>query len=257
MKSAKANKYIRQISVLFFWLLVWYLLARLVDLPLLLPEPEATFHKLFELWGKGNFWVNLGGSFLRVTLGFLLAVIFGSGLAVLCARFQLADALLRPVRSLIRSTPISSFIILVLLWLTVTATPLFISFLAVMPLIWQDVQQGIEETPAELLEMAQSYQFSRLKRALHIYLPSLLPYFYAACANGIGIAWKACVAAEVIARPMYSVGKNLQDAKVYLLTDELFAWTLTVIILSMALEILVRKLIRRRGFKAGTAGERS
>ncbi len=246
-----AAKIGRAFLVFAFWLLVWAAAARLVDLPFLLPGPKSTMLSLLRLWREPAFWESLLGSFVRVLIGFSLAVLIGTGLAVLCVRFKAADVLLAPVRSVIRSTPISSFVILVLLWLTVDVTPLFISFLAVMPLIWQDVQQGIRQTSSDLLEMAVSYRLSALKRFFHIYVPSVSPYFYAACANGIGIAWKACVAAEVIARPLRSVGKNLQDAKVYLMTDELFAWTVTVIALSMMLEWTIRKLVRAKGRAIG------
>lgn len=250
MKSSAA-KIGRSLLVLVFWLLVWAAAARLIGLPFLLPGPESAMLRLIELWKESAFWESLLGSFIRVVVGFSLAVLIGTGLAVLCARFKTADVLLAPVRSVIRSTPISSFVILVLLWMTVDVTPLFIGFLAVMPLIWQDVQQGIRQTPRSLLEMAVSYRLSASKRLFYIYLPSVGPYFYAACANGIGIAWKACVAAEVIARPMHSVGKNLQDAKVYLMTDELLAWTVTVIALSMMLEWGIRRMIRSKGRAAG------
>lgn len=240
-----------------FWLMVWGIGTKWIGLPFLLPGPAAVFSKLTELWGKASFWLSLAGSFARVSIGFVSAISLGTLLAVCCARFPALDTLLSPLRSLIRSTPISSFIILVLLWLSISITPVFISFLAVMPLIWQDVQQGIAETSGELLEMAKNYRFSSQKTLRYVYIPSVLPYFYTACANGIGLAWKACIAAEVIARPMHSVGKNLQDAKIYLLTEELFAWTITVVILSMALEAGIKKGMARRASESRAAEEKS
>lgn len=255
MGSAHAGKLGKKLLVVLFWLMIWGISSSIAGLPFLLPGPLSTLKKMIELWSNSSFWVSLSGSLSRVLRGFLLAVVSGTALAVLCARFRTADALLSPIKSVVRSTPISSFIILVLLWFSVGAAPVFIGFLAVMPMIWQDVQQGILHTPPDLIEMGRAYQFSKQKMIVNIYIPSVLPYFYAACANGMGFAWKACIAAEVIARPLYSVGKNLQDAKVYLLTDELFAWTVSVIMLSMALEAGMKWLIRLRG--ADAAGDRT
>ena len=249
--STPTGKVGNKLLVAILWLMIWELSSRLVSLPFLLPGPISTLKKMMELWGYSSFWLSLSGSLFRVMVGFLLAAVTGTALAVLCARFRAADVLLSPIKTIVRSTPISSFIILVLLWLSVSAAPVFIGFLAVMPMIWQDVQQGIGQTPVELLEMGRAYRFSRQKTIANIYIPSVLPYLYTACANGIGFAWKACIAAEVIARPLNSVGKNLQDAKVYLLTDELFAWTVTVIMLSMALEAGMKRLIRLRGASSG------
>ena len=47
------------------------------------------------------------------------------------------------------------------------------------------------------------------------------------------------MAAEVICRPLLSIGKNLQEAKLYLETPEVFAWTITVAALSLGLESLL------------------
>ena len=68
----------------------------------------------------------------------------------------------------------------------------------------------------------------------------------AACMTGLGFAWKSGIAAEVIALTPDSVGKHLSDAKNYLEYPDLFAWTLTVILLSMALEAGLKALGRKR-----------
>ena len=227
------------------WILVWQAISSFVSLPLLLPTPFETAQAMTRLLSEAFFWQSLGESLLRVLIGFLSAAIAGILLALFCTKWKWFDEFFSPLKSLIRSTPISSFIILVLLWLSIDMVPIFIAFLTVMPIIWQAVQQGIVQTSSDLLEMGKIYSFTRAKIYRYIYLPSVLPYFYAACATGIGFAWKASIAAEVIAKPLFSVGKNLQDAKVYLQTDELFAWTFTVIVLSLTLEAILKRLMQK------------
>ena len=63
--------------------------------------------------------------------------------------------------------------------------------------------------------------------------------------TGLGFAWKSGIAAEVIALPALSVGKNLYDTKIYLERADLFAWTLAVILLSLGLEALLKRAIGR------------
>ena len=157
----------------------------------------------------------------------------------------LAETLLSPLRGVIRATPVSSFIILVLLWIQRGRVPAFISFLMVLPIVWTGVQQGLHATDPQLLEMARAYRFSRWKKLRYLYAPSVRPYFAAACMTGLGFAWKSGIAAEVIALPALSVGKNLYDAKIYLERADLFAWTLAVILLSLGLEALLKRAIGR------------
>ncbi len=239
----------KRILVIIIWILLWQAVSSFVSLPLLLPNPLETSKAMAVLLTKMTFWQSLGKSLLRVLTGFVLAAILGTIFAVLCSKWTWFDQFFSPIKSLIRSTPISSFIILVLLWISVDIVPVFIAFLTVMPIIWQSVQQGIDETSPLLLEMGVVYSFSPGKANRYIYLPSILPYFYTASATGMGFAWKACIAAEVIAKPLFSVGKNLQDAKVYLQTDELFAWTFTVILLSLSLEAILKRLMNKGAIK--------
>ena len=231
--------------IILLWLLLWQLLSRVVNSLLLLPGPIDTLSTLVALAQTMAFWQSLLDSMLRILGGYLLAVLLGSLLAVLCSLSAAVSAFLEPLRSLIRSTPISSFIILVLLYLRVDRVPVFIAMLTVLPIVWQSLQQGISEVDPLLLEMGRAYGFGIKKLLLHIYLPSVRPYFYAGCATAIGFAWKAGIAAEVIARPALSIGRNLQDAKVYLRTEELFAWTLAIVLLSLLLEALLKRLMKR------------
>ena len=59
----------------------------------------------------------------------------------------------------------------------------------------------------------------------------------------LGLAWKAGIAAEVIAAPKYSIGAMLYQSKVYFETTDLFAWTLVIIIMSLLIELAFGKLI--------------
>lgn len=247
---AKKNRWMR-LAVAATWLLVWQAASVLLSMPVLLPSPVSTARTLLQLAVQGAFWQSILGSLGRIGLGYVLAVVLGCLLAILCSVSAFAETMLSPIRTLVRSTPITSFIILVLLWLSIEKVPVFIAMLTVLPIIWQNVQQGIQQVDIRLLEMTRAYRFSWINRLRYLYVPSVLPYFYTACATSMGFAWKAGIAAEVIAKPGLSIGKNLQDAKVYLNTEELFAWTLSVILLSLLLEHVLKRLLLRSRMERG------
>lgn len=249
----KSRNMWRGLAVGLVWLFLWTLAACMMGKPLLLPGPLDTLAALKRLAVQASFWQSVGLSVFRVMTGYVCAVVLGVCLAFLCHFVSLADAFLSPMRTVIRTTPVTSFIILVLLWLSDDATPAFISFLMVLPIIWTNVQEGLAHTDMQLLEMTRCYRFGAFKTLVHLYIPSVLPHFASACANGLGFAWKSGIAAEVIAKPMLSIGKNLQDAKVYLETPSLFAWTLVVILLSLLLEKLLKYALHR--INAGKGGK--
>ena len=84
--------------------------------------------------------------------------------------------------------------------------------------------------------MAQVFRVPAVRRLRTLTLPQVAPYFRSACAAGLGLCWKAGVAAEVIGLPKGSIGERLYQAKVYLDTSELYAWTLAILLISMLIE---------------------
>jgi NitT/TauT family transport system permease protein len=242
-----------------FWLAVWQLISMLVAQELLVPAPLMVSKALGRLVVTTTFWRSTYLSLLRIVVGFVTGIFCGSGAAILTTRFKAADFLISPVLRIIRATPVASFIILALVWIRTGWLPAFISFLMVVPVVWSNVENGIRQIDDKLLEMAQVLRLGRLKTLLHIRIPSVMPYFTAACTTGMGLAWKSGIAAEVICRPDFSIGKQLQNAKIYLETPDVFAWTITIVLLSMLLEKLLVLATGRFGhwFHTGAAGKES
>ena len=233
-----------------FWLVLWQLLSAAVGSALLLPAPLAVVRRLFELMGTEEFWRTVLLSLLRISAGIVSAVILGIAAAVLTCRFSLLETLLSPVISVIKTTPVASFVILVLIWLQRDYVPVLISALMAFPIVWSNVSAGIKNTDLSFLELARVYDFSFIKTARSIYFPSVLPYFRSACSSALGFGWKAGIAAEVLTVPGVSIGRMIYESKLYLQTTDLFAWTLCVILLSFLLEKLVLRLISGGGKNA-------
>lgn len=229
------------------WLLLWQLASMAIGLPLLLPSPLAVLLRLGQLCTGADFWLTVASSLLRILLGFLLGVLFGTALAGLCWRFRLIDALARPLLGVLKSTPVASFIILALVWVKTTWLATVISFIMVLPLIYANVREGIDSADRQLLEMAQVFRLSRRKTFRYCYLPAILPFFLSAISSALGFAWKSGIAAEVLGRPARAIGSQIYDSKIYLETPDLFAWTLVVILLSVLLERLAVRFVRWTG----------
>ena len=91
--------------------------------------------------------------------------------------------------------------------------------------------------------MARIFRMTPFNRLAYLYLPSILPRFATSAGVAIGLAWKSGVAAEVIGIPGGSIGEKLYRAKIYLATPDLFAWTLTIVALSVLCERAIRALL--------------
>lgn len=230
------KKILKALAALLFWLAAWALLSHLVARPLLLPGPAAVLRRLWALLGEGVFWSCLLTSLLRVLAGVLSATVLGVLLSALCERFALARTLFAPLLTAVKSTPVASFTILVLLWLRRELVPAFIAALIVLPVVFANVSAGIRAIDPRLLELAKVCRLGYWRTLRRVRVPSVLPQLRSALRSALGFGWKAGVAAEVLTLPEKSIGRQIYEAKLYLQTEELFAWTLAVIAVSLLLE---------------------
>ena len=238
------KRILRALWPLAFWLLVWAVCARAVGKELLLAPPSAVLRR-FTFVGEASFWHTVGMSLGRTALAYGLGVALACVLAALCRAFRWLDDLVRPALAVIRATPVASFIILALVWLSAANVPVLAGVLMVLPVVYASAREGIDSADKNLLEMARMFGWGRGKTWMRVIVPSALPSVLAACEACVGLCFKAAIAAEVIGTPKNAIGTRLYSAKIYLETDSLLAWTLVVIILSIVIEKLLRLVIRR------------
>lgn len=238
-----------------FWVGLWWLIAANFNKPLILPTPPATLKALWGLAVTAEFWRTVALSLARIFSGVAAALVAGALLAILTVKSCFLHTLISPLLTLCKATPVASVIFLVLLWVGRARVPFLISFMMALPIAWSNVREGILQTDKHLLEMAAVFRLGFFKKLRRVYAPSILPFFLAACRTALGLGWKAGVAAEVLCVPEHSIGRAIYEGKLYLFTDELFAWTLVVVLISMAVEFAVVKLLApsRHGKEAENA----
>jgi len=224
-------------------LLVWQGLSAYIGREILLASPLTVLSRLSELVVQSNFWASILFSSSRILMGFLLATFVGILFATLAARFKLIEQLLIPLIMFTNATPVASIIILLLIWFSSRNLAMVVSFLMVMPIMYTNILSGIKSTDAKLLEMAHVFSMPKRKKIFHIYLWQVLPFFKAATLIGLGISWKSGIAAEIIGIPAGSIGASLHQARIFLATADLFAWTITIIILSTIFERLFMRFL--------------
>jgi len=231
------------------WLTLWQILAIVLDSEIILASPISVIKRLSQLAITIPFWESISFSVIRITIGFLSAVFIGTLLAILSFKSKINSLFLEPFMKTISSIPVASFIILVLLWVSSSNLNIIISFLIVLPIIYTNVLEGILETDYNLVEMAIVFRLTKWKKIRYVYFSQVLPYFSSAFKISLGLAWKSGIAAEVIAIPMGSIGESLYQSKVYLDTPNLFAWTLSIVLVSMIIEkifLFLLALVERR-----------
>ncbi len=252
-KQTKKNiskKFLKIVLVAIFWILIWEIASRIVSrnnelLLLIFPSPFTVFKKWLSIAFTGPFLQSVLHTLIRIFLGFVIGVLAGFFIGIMTHISEITYLLLSPILKIIRAVPVVAIIILLYLFFNSTTMPIIIVFLMVMPLIWQTVHDGLSNTEKPLLEMAKTYQLTNKKTLFKVKLPTLKQPLITACVNALGLAWKSGIAAEVLCLPGVSLGTMLWQSKGNVNYDEVYALTITVVLLSLIFEYLFKFLCKK------------
>lgn len=234
---------IKAVLITLFWLGVWQVAAMVINKPLYMPSPIETFSSLGGLVVTQDYWLSVGGTFYRVALGLIISFVLGVILAFLTSIIRVLESLLQPLMATVKSAPVMSVIMLALVWFSSSFVPVFSCILLCLPIFYTNTLSGIRSVDKSLLEMASVFKVKHRRVIQEITIPSVLPNVYSALAVCLGFSWKSVVAAEVLSSLKYSVGFKLYATKLYLETPALFAWTLTIIVISLVVEKGLKRIL--------------
>ncbi len=230
------KRYGKKFFILAFWLAAWQAASLFLDNPLVFVSPLQVAEALVKLPGDPDFWRILGTSLGKIGGGFLLALAAGLLLGGAAYRLPFLGELVSPVLSLMKTVPVASFVILALILMGSANLSILIVFVVTLPVIALQTQAGLANVDPQLLEMAQVFRIRGWKRFWNLYRPAMAPFLLSALRLTVGMGWKSGVAAEVIGVSRYSIGAELYNAKIYLQTENLFAWTAIILLLSFLCE---------------------
>ena len=241
--AVKISTLFKKTGIILVWLIMWQLLSAAVHNSILMAGPVESAKALMQMILTREYRNAILFSLIRIIGGFCFGSAMGISLAFISYRVRFMEDFLKPFISVLKAVPVASFVIILLIWAGNKNLSFYISSLVVMPLLYINTLGGLKATDPKLLEMAEVFRIPVLRRVRYIYLPSVYPYLYSAFQAALGMAWKSGVAAEVIGQPLGSMGNGLYQAKIYLETADLFAWTITIVVVSFLVEKLILGLM--------------
>ncbi len=248
MKASKQISNVWMIAGVFFLLGIWYIISYFAGSEQLMPTPSKTIVSLFLLYKDPAFLKAVTFTILRGLGGAGVTLIAGSLVALLASRSERTRHFLTPTIVVLRSTPVISFILLAIVWMTPNQVPVFIAMLTMFPIMYSNVVEGILQIDPNLIRMSRVFGVSRRARLQHLYWPSIQPFFYSGLSTALGFGWRAIIVGEVLAHPDFGIGTSLKTAQSYLEVDKIIAWTILGILVSAIFDKGIT-IIRNRNLK--------
>jgi NitT/TauT family transport system permease protein len=215
----------------------------------ILPGPARVWEALKLIAANGDLWNNLGITFWRVGAGFIVAAITGLPFGILLGANRRAGEFFEPVIPVLNTVSSAIWAIFAIIWFGISnATTIFVVFMTAMPLIITNVWQGTRSVNADFIELAQVLRMPNWKVMMKIYLPTILPYFFSGARLAFGFGWRVSLVAETIGASS-GVGYRLRQAADLIRTDQVFAWTLTLVIMMALIEMGLLKPLEKYLFR--------
>jgi NitT/TauT family transport system permease protein len=219
--------------------IVWILLDLIVDNSLLLPRPQDVLQALGRIITDKDAIFAIFLSLIRLLISLIVAFIFGFGFGIISGLKSSFASYLNPIVTVLRTIPVISITVIVLIVLGFSLTPYLITFLMLFPLIYQGVFGAIKNIDQELIDVYRLEDNHIFTQITHCYIPLISTGIRTSLLQSLGLGIKVLVMAEYLAQTKNSIGNYLYLAKTNIEFANVFAWTLILIIIALIFEMLI------------------
>ncbi|ABV95898.1 inner-membrane translocator (plasmid) [Dinoroseobacter shibae DFL 12 = DSM 16493] len=154
----------------------WELVGRSIN-PLLFAPPSEVARQFGELMRSGELLDATKITVQALFLGYFLAVIVGIPFGIAMGALPRFGDILQPYLYAIFSTPRVVVVPLIVVWFGIGfEARLFLVFFWSMIAISVNTAQGVRHARPDLVEVAHSFQASRLQMARHVLIPGAIPF---------------------------------------------------------------------------------
>jgi ABC-type nitrate/sulfonate/bicarbonate transport system permease component len=226
-------------------LVLWHLLAIVVDNHAILPTPVHVADAVADLTASGELLRTAGSSLVRLGIAYGIAVAICVPVGVVMGTSRMIRDLIDPVVELLRPISGIAWIPLALIIFGV-GSPLVVFIIiygAAFPLILNTVA-GVRDVDPQLIAAARTFGLSRLTRLWQVTLPAALPTILVGCRIAMGTAWMSLIAAELVGAPT-GLGFAVEWYRELLMTPKMIASVLAIGVLGYTSDVLLRLLTRR------------
>lgn len=236
--------WIKRIMVLVAVLAIWQLAYFMPSFVTIIPSPVELGQAFWLLVRSGVIFEHIGASLQRVLVGFGLAAVAGTGLALLLGYYRRWGEVIDPVIEILRPIPPIAWIpIAIILFGLGDPSAYFIVFLGAFFPIFVNSYFGVTALPEIYRNVARSFEVGHVIYVWKILLPFSLPYIMTGFKIGMGMAWMSVIAAELIGA-QNGLGYFIQMSRLLLQIDNVIIGMVAIGIVGWLLSAIIVGLER-------------
>jgi NitT/TauT family transport system permease protein len=237
------------IGAFLFVVVAWDLITRFgLIKPQFLPSPGAVVAALYTMLTTSDYVQDIAISIGRVWAAFLVSVVMAVPIGILMSCYRGVGAFTVPLIDFIRYLPVPALVPLTLIWLGIGESSkialLWIgTFFQLVLLVADDARR----VPIEFIETGRTLGARQFPLIKDVLFPAMLPNMIDSLRITLGWCWTYLIVAEIVAANS-GIGYELWTARRYGKTPEVFAGILTIGIIGLVSDQIIR-LLHRRWFR--------
>ncbi len=212
------------------------------SMALMLPAPTTVLAGGYELVQQGTLQKDALASLKRVGVAVGFASLIGFPLGAALGGSRLFAWMFEPIVSFFRPIPPLAWIPLSIMWFGITdAQNEFIIFLGALFPIVLSTMEGVRDVDAQLIRAAKTLGARPVAIVLTVILPGALSSMFVGLRVGIGIAWMALVAGELVAATS-GLGFLISQGRLLFRSDHIVVGMVMIGVIGLLLDATVRLL---------------
>jgi NitT/TauT family transport system permease protein len=234
-------------------LLLWWIAARLMQDPEVLPGPLAIGNTIAAdlsrsgVEGKSAYF-HIGLTLARIFAAFAAAMLAGIGVGLTMGVNRVVERALLAVIPLMLTMPTILMVFLAVMWFGFSEAGGLIAVMAVVtPFVAVNIFEGTKAMDKSLIEMGRTFKAQPSLILRKVYLPQLMPYIFSSFRYAFGMTWKIVALAETFGLK-YGIGYMFFFWFGQFNMDQMLAWIIMFVILMLLLEHGVFARLESRAF---------
>jgi NitT/TauT family transport system permease protein len=228
-------------GILAGFLVLWSAASgRLID-NLFVSDPLSVARSFLRISLDGTLWWHLRITLVEMTLGYILGVALGVGLAIIVAQIWRAEQIVRPLMLGVFAIPKVALAPLVIVWFGIYLLPkVILAASLVLFIVYFSTLAGFAAVNRDLIASVRVMGASRAALFLKLILPSAAPYIFSAMRITLPGALIGAIIGEFVSSNR-GVGFLIAYASSRYDTAQVFAAILSLLIFGLILNTIVSR----------------
>lgn len=228
-----------------FIIVLWWILSIVIKNDLVIPRIKNVLESLMNLLKTKKTYEIILNTIYRLIISLVIAFLVSFALSLVSFLFKGIKEFLLPLITLIRTIPVATIIIILLMLVGNKNSPYIICMFVIIPIMYEANLNGFYSIDKGVLEEVKMQSKTNFLVIKDIYVPLVFPHLLSGIVASFGLGLKVMVMAEFIAQTPNTIGYILNQEKVFLEINNVFAWTIILIIFMMLVEVGL-KIIQNR-----------